>query len=77
MNVLAKLEKTYRGNMLFLLESAYLLNKIDNGDYSRQKELRLMTSVLKLFTAKDGMTLISEGLEMIGGLGYMENSRIP
>ena len=36
-----------------------------------------MTSVLKLFTAKDAMSLISEGLEMIGGLGYMENSRIP
>ena len=36
-----------------------------------------MTSVLKLFSAKDAMSLISEGLEMIGGLGYMENSRIP
>eukprot|EP00347_Sterkiella_histriomuscorum_P009104 403342502 len=77
MNVLAKLEKTYRGNLLFLLECAYLLQKIDNGDYSQQQELRLMTSVLKLFTAKDGIGLISEGLELIGGLGYMENSRIP
>ena len=36
-----------------------------------------MTSVLKLFTAKDAIGLVSEGLELIGGIGYMENSRIP
>lgn len=36
-----------------------------------------MTPVLKLFTAKETMTLISEGLESFGGLGYMENSRLP
>lgn len=34
LNVLARLEKLYRGNLLFLLECAAMLNKIDNGDYS-------------------------------------------
>lgn len=36
-----------------------------------------MTSVLKLFTAKECVGLVSEGLESFGGVGYMENSRIP
>ncbi len=36
-----------------------------------------MTPVLKLFTAKESVSLISEGLEAFGGLGYMENTRIP
>ena len=36
-----------------------------------------MTPVLKLFTAKECVALVSEGLESFGGLGYMENSRIP
>lgn len=36
-----------------------------------------MTPVLKLFTAKEAVALISEGVESFGGVGYMENSRIP
>jgi alkylation response protein AidB-like acyl-CoA dehydrogenase len=36
-----------------------------------------MTPILKLFTAKECVSLVSEGLESFGGLGYMENSRIP
>ena len=36
-----------------------------------------MTSVLKLFTAKEAMVILSEGVESFGGVGYMENSKIP
>ena len=36
-----------------------------------------MTSVLKLFTAKEAMSVLSEGVESFGGIGYMENSKIP
>ncbi len=36
-----------------------------------------MTPILKLFTAKECVALVSEGVESFGGLGYMENSRIP
>lgn len=39
--------------------------------------LRLFTPVLKLFTAKEAVAVCSEGLETFGGVGYMENSRIP
>jgi len=42
-----------------------------------KKNLRLITPVLKLFTAKEAVRVVSEGLESFGGVGYMENSRIP
>jgi alkylation response protein AidB-like acyl-CoA dehydrogenase len=78
LSVLARLEKIYRGNLLFLLESASMLQQLDQGvDTSSKALLRLFTPVLKLFTAKDCMTVVSEGLEAFGGLGYMENSRLP
>ena len=37
----------------------------------------MTTAVAKAFTAKDCMSVISEGLECFGGLGYMENSGLP
>jgi alkylation response protein AidB-like acyl-CoA dehydrogenase len=48
-----------------------------NKNSKSKNELRLMTPVLKLFTAKDCIWVISEGLECFGGLGYMENSGLP
>ena len=36
-----------------------------------------MTPLLKLYTAKKSVLWISEGLEALGALGYMENSNIP
>ena len=75
--VLSNLEKVYRGNLLFLLETSYFLQLLDKGDNSSKASLRLLTPVLKLFTAKDAMSVVSEGLESFGGLGYMENSRMP
>ena len=62
---------------MFLLECAYFLQQLDKGDNSSKPYLRLLTPVLKLFTAKEAMNVISEGLEAFGGVGYMENSRIP
>jgi putative acyl-CoA dehydrogenase len=36
-----------------------------------------MTPILKLFSAKECIGVISEGLESFGGIGYMENSGLP
>jgi acyl-CoA dehydrogenase len=45
--------------------------KTDEGN------LRFITPLVKLFTAKEAMKYVSEGLECFGGVGYMENSGIP
>ena len=36
-----------------------------------------LTPLVKLFTAKESVKWVSEGLECFGGVGYMENSGIP
>jgi alkylation response protein AidB-like acyl-CoA dehydrogenase len=76
---LSWMENTFRGNLCFLFNIALLLGKIDNGTVtSDEKHLfRLLTPLLKLFTAKDAMAVTSEGLECFGGIGYMENSYLP
>ncbi len=39
--------------------------------------LRLLTPVAKLYTAKGAISSASELIEMIGGLGYLEDTNIP
>src|SRR5205809_647327 len=39
--------------------------------------LRLLTPIAKLFTAKQCMAVLSEGLESFGGVGYLEDSKLP
>jgi alkylation response protein AidB-like acyl-CoA dehydrogenase len=39
--------------------------------------VRLLTPILKAWTAKMAMSSVSEGLEMFGGQGYIEDSNIP
>ena len=77
--VLGDLERRYRGNLLFVLNAAKLLGKIENGiaSTSEKRIYRIMTPVMKLFTAKESVAFISEGLESFGAMGYMENSHIP
>ena len=65
--------------MLFVLNVAKLLGKIENGiaSTSEKRLYRVMTPVMKLFTAKEAVSFVSEGLECFGAMGYMENSSIP
>lgn len=37
----------------------------------------MMTPLLKLYTAKMCVEWMSEGIEALGALGYMENSNMP
>jgi acyl-CoA dehydrogenase len=77
--VLADLEKRYRGNLLFVLNAAKLLGKIENDLANDSEKLlhRVMTPCMKLFTAKESVAFVSEGVEAFGAMGYMENSGIP
>ena len=76
---LSWMEHTFRGNLIFLLNWALLLGKIDHGSDTNEDRVifRLLTPLIKLFTAKEAMKVTSEGLEMFGGIGYMENSHLP
>lgn len=56
-----------------------LLGRSEEGTAEPDEEhvLRLLTPVLKLYTAKKGMGVMSEGLELFGGQGYIEDTGIP
>ena len=76
---LSWMEHTFRGNLIFLLNWSLLLGRIDHGSDSSEDRIlfRILTPILKLFTAKESIKVTSEGLEMFGGIGYMENSHLP
>jgi alkylation response protein AidB-like acyl-CoA dehydrogenase len=79
LSVLSDMEIIYRGNLVFYLKLAELFSKeqancISNRDANL---LRMMIPLLKLFTAKDAVSVVSEGLESFGGLGYIEGTGLP
>lgn len=39
--------------------------------------LRLLTPIMKLYTAKQAIAMTSEAIESLGGTGYMEDSHMP
>lgn len=77
--VLAEIDITVRGNLLFYLKVIELLSKYEYGNITKEDLhlLRLFTPILKLFTAKECMKVCSEGVEGFGALGYTETSSIP
>lgn len=78
-NVLNSLELSTQGNLLMILEAARLQGLIENKKASADEQtlLRVIIPLLKLFTGKEGVRVVSEGLECFGGQGYMEDSFIP
>ncbi|XP_030438739.1 acyl-CoA dehydrogenase family member 11-like isoform X3 [Gopherus evgoodei] len=68
-----------RGAFLMLMEIARLLGLEETKMASEQDLhlLRLLTPVAKLYTGKQAIAVISEGLECFGGQGYMEDTGLP
>ncbi|XP_074150447.1 acyl-CoA dehydrogenase family member 11-like isoform X3 [Sminthopsis crassicaudata] len=75
---LARMEVQTRGGILLVLEMGRLLGLEETNQASAQDShlLRLLTSVTKLYTGKQAMAVVSEGLECFGGQGYMEDTSL-
>uniref|UniRef100_A0A8C5DLY2 Acyl-CoA dehydrogenase family member 11-like n=1 Tax=Gouania willdenowi TaxID=441366 RepID=A0A8C5DLY2_GOUWI len=76
---LARMEVETRGAFLLVMDVCRLLGCEENGSASRQDShlLRLLTPVVKLYTGKQAVAVVSEGLESFGGQGYMEDTGLP
>ena len=76
---LQELENTWARSFQFVMHISELLGKEETQNLNPQEkaELRLMTPVLKLLTAKDSMRVTSEVCEGFGGAGYIEDTGIP
>ena len=77
--MLLLLQEETRGCVLFTLDMARLLGLHDCGMASSSDKmlLRILTPILKLYTAKHAMAVMSEGLESFGGQGYIEDTGLP
>jgi len=62
-----------------VLHAAHILdlNEKEEAIEDNKVYLRILTPLIKLFTAKECMRVVSEGVECFGGLGYLEDSGIP
>ncbi|XP_069475397.1 acyl-CoA dehydrogenase family member 11-like isoform X1 [Ambystoma mexicanum] len=79
MQTMARMEVQTRGAFLLLMEVARLLGLEENNMETEQDIhlLRLLTPLAKLYTGKQAIAVISEGLESFGGQGYMEDTGLP
>lgn len=76
---LDSLEAETRGATLMVLHAAALLGKEETGvaNDTETKLLRLLTPLVKLYTAKQAIAVCSEALECFGGAGYIEDTGLP
>ncbi|XP_051993148.1 acyl-CoA dehydrogenase family member 11-like isoform X1 [Xyrauchen texanus] len=76
---LSRLEMETRAAFLLTMEVCRLLGREENRSASERDThlLRLLTPVAKLYTGKQAVCVVSEGLESFGGQGYIEDTGLP
>lgn len=73
---LAEMELECRAGLVLSIEASRLLSLEESGTASDEEKLllRLLLPLLKLYTGKQCVKVVSEGLEAFGGQGYMEDT---
>ena len=82
---LARMEIETRAATLLVLDVARSLGVLDAAAHSNAESetnksdllLRILTPLMKLYTAKQSIACVSEGLESLGGQGYIEDTGYP
>ncbi|GAA6084574.1 acyl-CoA dehydrogenase family member 11-like isoform X1 [Tachysurus ichikawai] len=76
---LSRLEIETRAAFLLMMEVCQLLGREETGSATERDThlLRLLTPVAKLYTGKQAVAVVSEGLECFGGQGYIEDTGLP
>lgn len=81
MQTMARMDAEGRAATLLTLEIARLLGVTEHHPHDDtvhdRNLLRILTPVCKLYTAKQAVAMISEGLESFGGAGYLEDTGLP
>uniref|UniRef100_A0AAY4E3U1 Acyl-CoA dehydrogenase n=1 Tax=Denticeps clupeoides TaxID=299321 RepID=A0AAY4E3U1_9TELE len=76
---IARMEIETRAAFLLMMEVCRLFGKEESGTASDTEVhlFRLLTTVAKLYTGKQAVAVVSEGLESFGGQGYIEDTGLP
>jgi acyl-CoA dehydrogenase len=53
------------------------MDRSENGNKPEMELLRLLTPMVKKFTAESGVYLVRECMELMGGIGYIEDQVMP
>uniref|UniRef100_A0A667YFM6 Acyl-CoA dehydrogenase family member 11-like n=1 Tax=Myripristis murdjan TaxID=586833 RepID=A0A667YFM6_9TELE len=79
MQTLARMEVETRAAFLLVMDVCRLLGREETGVATQLDTLllRLLTPVVKLYTGKQAVAVVSEGLESFGGQGYIEDTGLP
>lgn len=64
-------------NFYLTWHAIQLLDKADNGDKQAQASLRLLTPIAKKSTAEASVYVVRECMELMGGMGYIEDGILP
>lgn len=74
---LTELMAIYTANFYLTWYSVEQMDRADNGDDVAKERLRLLTPMVKKGTAQDGVYLVREAMELMGGMGYIEDGVMP
>ncbi|MGH8613284.1 MAG: acyl-CoA dehydrogenase family protein [Gammaproteobacteria bacterium] len=79
LETLARLEVEFQAAFHLTFHLGLLAGKSDlsQASESEQAVLRLLVPVVKLFTAKQAVAVLSEAIECFGGAGYVEDTGLP
>lgn len=79
LETLADLQVEFEAAFHLVFRAVELLGKEETGQAtdSESAVLRLLTPLVKLYTAKQAIAVVSEVLEAFGGAGYVEDTGLP
>lgn len=79
LETLASMQLEFTAAFHLVFHAIELLGKDELGEATETERavLRLLTPLIKLYTAKQSITLVSEALEAFGGAGYIEDTGLP
>jgi len=74
---LTELTSIYTANFYMTWEAIKSLDQADNGNEDQAQILRLLTPMIKKTAAQAGVYVIREAMELMGGMGYIEDGVMP
>jgi alkylation response protein AidB-like acyl-CoA dehydrogenase len=78
-NTIKDLQAEFQAGFHLVFHLAMLLGRAETGQASDAEHalLRLLTPIVKLYTGKQAVAVVSEVLECFGGMGYIEDTGLP
>lgn len=79
LETLSELQVEFEAAFHLVFRTVELLGKEETAEATKAESaiLRLLTPLVKLYTAKQAIAVVSEALEAFGGAGYVEDTGLP